>query len=115
MYLKIAELADLNAQTHAQGFYERCGFVLDGEEFMEAGIPHVRMIQELSPPVDNVQRRALASPDLDVSVKAFDMKTLGWFVSSQFLIDKLLYRQPFSCEPSDLDRSNSVCPSFLTN
>lgn len=33
----------LNAQTHAAPFYLRHGFVREGEEFMEAGIPHVRM------------------------------------------------------------------------
>lgn len=30
----------LNAQTVAAPFYERFGFVSEGEEFMEAGIPH---------------------------------------------------------------------------
>lgn len=33
----------LNAQTHAEPFYRRFGFVRDGEEFMEAGIPHIGM------------------------------------------------------------------------
>lgn len=33
----------LHAQTHAIGFYERQGFVVQGGEFMEAGIPHRRM------------------------------------------------------------------------
>lgn len=33
----------LHAQTHAHGFYEKHGFVADGPEFMEAGIPHVCM------------------------------------------------------------------------
>jgi predicted GNAT family N-acyltransferase len=33
----------LHAQTQAAGFYERCGFVAEGPEFMEAGIPHRRM------------------------------------------------------------------------
>ncbi len=34
----------LHAQTHAAGFYARHGFVREGEEFMEAGIPHFRMV-----------------------------------------------------------------------
>ncbi|MGE5466500.1 MAG: GNAT family N-acetyltransferase [Ignavibacteria bacterium] len=38
----IAALA-LNAQTAATGFYERFGFVAEGETFLDAGIPHVRM------------------------------------------------------------------------
>ncbi|WP_427183437.1 GNAT family N-acetyltransferase [Bordetella bronchialis] len=33
----------LNAQTHARGFYAGQGFVVEGDEFMEAGIPHVAM------------------------------------------------------------------------
>ncbi len=33
----------LNAQTHAAAFYRRYGFVREGDEFMEAGIPHVHM------------------------------------------------------------------------
>lgn len=33
----------LNSQTSAAKFYERLGFVAEGEEFMEAGIPHVAM------------------------------------------------------------------------
>jgi predicted GNAT family N-acyltransferase len=30
----------LHAQSHALGFYQRAGFEAEGEEFMEAGIPH---------------------------------------------------------------------------
>lgn len=33
----------LNAQTHAQPFYLRHGFAVEGSEYMEAGIPHVTM------------------------------------------------------------------------
>lgn len=35
----------LNAQTHALGFYARLGFVAEGPEFEEAGIPHRRMVR----------------------------------------------------------------------
>jgi len=35
----------LHAQTQATGFYRRFGFVESGEEFMEAGIPHVLMVR----------------------------------------------------------------------
>lgn len=37
----------LNAQTHAAPFYARFGFAVAGEEFMEAGIPHIAMTREL--------------------------------------------------------------------
>ena len=36
----------LHAQTHAIEFYERHGFVIRGDEFMDAGIPHREMILE---------------------------------------------------------------------
>jgi predicted GNAT family N-acyltransferase len=35
----------LHAQTHAVDFYLRHGFEILGEEFMEAGIPHQKMIR----------------------------------------------------------------------
>ena len=37
----------LHAQTHASGFYRKLGFEMVGEEFIEAGIPHVRMVFRL--------------------------------------------------------------------
>jgi len=39
----------LNAQTHACGFYARFGFTQFGDEFMEAGIPHVEMELHIGP------------------------------------------------------------------
>jgi predicted GNAT family N-acyltransferase len=39
----------LNAQTHAIGFYERHGFVVYGEDFPDAGIPHRLMTRVLQP------------------------------------------------------------------
>ena len=33
----------LNAQTAVEAFYARLGFISEGDIFMEAGIPHVRM------------------------------------------------------------------------
>ena len=39
----------LNAQTYAVGFYEKAGFCKQGEEFMDAGIPHYRMVMGGSP------------------------------------------------------------------
>lgn len=44
---------DLNAQTHAVGFYLKFGFQRVGEEFLDAAIPHVKMVLRL--PVDMVE------------------------------------------------------------
>jgi predicted GNAT family N-acyltransferase len=35
----------LTAQVHATAFYERLGFQVVSEEFLEAGIPHVDMVR----------------------------------------------------------------------
>lgn len=42
--LQMQHLA-LNAQTQACGFYRRFGFIEEGPEFMEAGIPHRNMVR----------------------------------------------------------------------
>lgn len=39
--------AHLHAQAHARRFYERHGFEVEGEEYLEAGIPHVGMRRSL--------------------------------------------------------------------
>jgi predicted GNAT family N-acyltransferase len=37
----------LSAQIHALGFYERAGFHVVGEPFMDAEIPHRKMVRDL--------------------------------------------------------------------
>jgi predicted GNAT family N-acyltransferase len=37
----------LNAQSRAVAFYARHGFVAEGEEFIEAGIPHRSMWRDV--------------------------------------------------------------------
>ena len=39
----------LNAQKHASNFYEKLGYRFEGDVFMEAGIPHIKMIVDLNP------------------------------------------------------------------
>ncbi|WP_346797408.1 GNAT family N-acetyltransferase [Halomonas sp. Bachu 37] len=38
----------LSAQTHALAFYESLGFIAQGDEFLDAGIPHREMVLKLS-------------------------------------------------------------------
>lgn len=38
----------LHAQSHAMAFYQRFGFVVEGDEFQEAGIPHLKMRQTIN-------------------------------------------------------------------
>lgn len=39
----------LDAQTRAVSFYEQFGFNAEGREFLDAGIPHRRMVREFAP------------------------------------------------------------------
>lgn len=39
--------AEIHAQVQARGFYGRAGYLVDGEPFDEAGIPHVAMAKVL--------------------------------------------------------------------
>lgn len=39
--------AYLGSQSHATGFYEKLGFAVEGEEFLDAGIPHRHMRRAL--------------------------------------------------------------------
>jgi predicted GNAT family N-acyltransferase len=38
----------LSAQIHAAAFYADAGFVAEGEQYLEAGIPHVAMRLDLA-------------------------------------------------------------------
>ena len=38
-----SQMVKLDAQTYLQGFYETLGFRSRGDEFLEDGIPHVRI------------------------------------------------------------------------
>ncbi len=37
----------LNSQEQAIGFYEKCGFVCEGEIFYEVNIPHIKMVRNV--------------------------------------------------------------------
>ncbi len=51
----------LNAQVEALPFYQRHGFVADGGEFLDAGIPHLRMHKTLSPDGSNHRSDSIAA------------------------------------------------------
>lgn len=38
---------EMGAQCHAVPFYQKCGYTVTSEQFMDAGIPHVKMKKEL--------------------------------------------------------------------
>ena len=38
---------ECNARVYAEGFYQKLGYARDGEEFIEVGLPTIRMIKAL--------------------------------------------------------------------
>ena len=86
----------LHSQSHALGFYERCGFVAEGDEFVEAGIPHLMMTQALSPPEDNIQRSNALTGELEVDVKPFDTSEVSWVEIANTI--KRIRKQVFETE-----------------
>ncbi len=47
----------LSAQTHALGFYERAGFRVISEPFIDAGIPHRKMAKDLLLPQTDPEKQ----------------------------------------------------------
>ena len=42
-----AESITIEAQTYVKELYEKCGFVQVSDEFLDVGIPHVKMVLEI--------------------------------------------------------------------
>ena len=61
----------LHAQTHALGFYEKAGFVAEGEEFEDAGIPHLAMRMQLGE--TDRSPASLDELDLAVALRQYDV------------------------------------------
>lgn len=75
----------LNAQTHALVFYEKAGFVAVGDEFMEAGIAHYRMEQNLSLPNDHVQRKLRTGDAPRVAIRDYDTAEVAWVTGRKLI------------------------------
>ncbi|HEX6995533.1 MAG TPA: GNAT family N-acetyltransferase [Gammaproteobacteria bacterium] len=43
------DIVMMHARSSAIGFYEKCGYHTVGDEFLEQGIPHIRMEKQLRP------------------------------------------------------------------
>jgi predicted GNAT family N-acyltransferase len=41
------KIIDLHARKNVVPFYEKLGYHVEGDEFLEVGIPHLRMIKQL--------------------------------------------------------------------
>jgi predicted GNAT family N-acyltransferase len=51
-----------HAQREAEGFYATCGYVAEGDTFLEEGIPHVLMRKRLGPADDRRSGRDRRAP-----------------------------------------------------
>jgi predicted GNAT family N-acyltransferase len=47
MFAEGLQWITLNARLAVRGFYEKCGYNAEGEEFQEVGIPHIRMTRRM--------------------------------------------------------------------
>ncbi len=45
------ENISLSAQVRVKDFYEKCGFSAVGEEYLDEGCPHIKMVKRLSLPI----------------------------------------------------------------
>lgn len=68
----------LHAQTHALKFYEKSGFVADGDEFEDAGIPHFNMTRSLTAPENDARRVPATLGVPDVAIRNFDAAEVEW-------------------------------------
>ncbi|MCB1647149.1 MAG: GNAT family N-acetyltransferase [Pseudomonadales bacterium] len=68
----------LNAQTHAIGFYERGGFHPVGDEFMEAGIPHLRMEQHFQDAAGNPLPHQVLGASDGLTLRNCDTREVDW-------------------------------------
>ena len=67
----------LNAQTHAQDFYARAGFMPVGPEFEEAGIAHQRMELPLGIPFEPPAEEALEVVKVEADREAYPLPALA--------------------------------------
>jgi ElaA protein len=58
----LAEVGDY-AQVYLADMYAQHGFVRDGDDFLEDGVPHVPMLRSISPPPPQATRPPASSPD----------------------------------------------------
>jgi predicted GNAT family N-acyltransferase len=75
----------LNAQSHALGFYQKSGFEAVGEEFTEAGIAHVRMVQRLELVSDHVQRKFVTGVVPEVNLRDYDTAEVSWMIGRKLI------------------------------
>jgi ElaA protein len=64
----LAEVGDypchINAQTYLEDMYAQHGFVRDGDQYLDDGVPHVPMTRAGAPPAHRDDRDEPAAPDL---------------------------------------------------
>ncbi|MBV1876094.1 MAG: GNAT family N-acetyltransferase [Pseudomonadales bacterium] len=80
----------LHAQSYAVEFYIKAGFSLDGEEFLEAGIQHIQMRQDLKPTYINSPPLQKAKQNNEQAVLISTTQTMA---QSSTKVDLILLRK----------------------
>lgn len=76
----------LHAQSHALAFYQKAGFVSEGGEFLEADIPHRRMVLHLSSAAETPSTETPSAKNVsgsknnqnNLSIRTFDIAETSW-------------------------------------
>lgn len=69
----------LHAQSHALEFYQKAGFIADSKEFLEADIPHRRMVLQLSPGTKTPSTiPAKENKQKNLRIRTFDIAETSW-------------------------------------
>ena len=75
----------LHAQTHAEAFYRKAGFLPTGVEFIEAGIPHQAMELELPIPFEPQEPASIAIREQDADTRSAVSELLQYRGESECL------------------------------
>lgn len=103
----------LNAQSYALEFYRKAGFVEEGEEFLEAGIQHRKMVRQL--PLSDRPDPGVSVParPTTLDIRTFDIAEVPWpqqeavirGIRKQVLVEEL--KLPDALVADDLDSHDS--------
>lgn len=112
-----ADRITIEAQTYARAFYERQGFVKASGEFMEDGIPHIRMTLDLKKENRGLHVFVTSSPCDDDVPEGVDLPCI--FFEKNGFVDRLRERVGesarflvFPGDPDNFDLNDEMTSTF---
>ena len=71
-----AKVIEISAQTYLKRFYDNLGFIMDGEEYLEDGIPHIRMFKKNNNEILNILNNSVDDKEIREKLHFFAKKLL---------------------------------------